>query len=158
MNLFEQVGKFVDEGLTGLVGQVEAGLTGLMSQSISPEEEMEQAISKMRSTIIATHIAIRRAPRTQAGILKKGLAVLESELSEAVAKRDALLSRLNRADNRMQVATKPARNPFERMEEKVREAEETAQAAHSMIQQQNASNADVDQQFARLETDSDSNN
>ncbi len=158
MNLFEQVGKLVEVELTGLMNQVGAGLSDLMNQSISPEEEMEQAISKMRSTIIATHIAMGRVPRNQARILKKKLADLESELSEVTAKRDALLSRLNRANNRMQVATTPARNSFERMEEKVREAEEAAQVAYSMIQQQNASSTDLDQRFAKLETNSDGSN
>jgi acyl carrier protein len=153
MNLFEQVGKFVDEGLTGLMSQVGAGLTGLMSQSISPEEEMDQAISQIRSTIAATQAAIKEVPPNQARVLKEGLAVLETELSEAIAKRNALLSRLNSADNKMQVATKPVRNPFERMEEKVREAEEAAEVAHSLVQQQNASNADLDQRFDRLGRD-----
>lgn len=151
MNLFEQVGKFVEVELTGFMNQVGAGLTGLMSQPISPEEEMEQAISQMRSTITATQVAIKEVPHNQARILKERLTVLEAELSEAIAKRNALLSRLNRADNKIQVATKPVRNPFERMEEKVREAEEAAQIAHTLIQQQNASDADLEQRFTRLE-------
>lgn len=151
MNLFEQVGKFVEVELTGLMNQVGAGLSDLMSQSISPEEEMERAISQMRSTVIATQLAIKEVPHNQARILKARLPVLEAELSEAIAKRNALLSRLNRADNKIQVATKPVKNPFERMEEKVREAEEAAQIAHALIQQQNASDADLDQRFTRLE-------
>ncbi|MBD0346518.1 MAG: hypothetical protein ICV55_08655 [Coleofasciculus sp. C3-bin4] len=133
-------------------------LTSVVTQPVSPEEEIERYISEKRSTAMALNMTIENVAPKQARILKKQLALLKEEIAEAEVKRDALLSRLNRADNRMQVATNPARNPFERMEEKVKEAEEAAQVAYSMIQQQNASNADLDQRFARLETDSDNSN
>ena len=59
----------------------------------------------------------------QAKILEKQLAALKLELSQAEAKRDALLRRQNKANNGSQLATGAVKNPFERMEEKVREVE-----------------------------------
>jgi chromosome segregation ATPase len=142
MSLFEHMSKvFIDE------------LTNIVTQSVSPEEEIERYISQKRSTAMAINIAIGKVPAKQAKILKKQLATLKAELSEAEAKRDALRRRLNRADNGLQLATGAVRNPFERMEEKVREAEEAYQSASSMIEQQSVSNMDLEQQFARLESD-----
>ena len=145
MNLFEKMSKvLIDE------------LTNIVSQSASPEEEIERYISQKRSTAMAINIAINRVPAKQARILKKQLATIKAELSQAEAKRDALYRRLNRADNGLELVTGAARNPFERMEEKVREAEEVYQSASSMLEQQNASKADLEQKFSRLEADSNS--
>ncbi len=143
MSLFERMSKvLIDE------------LTNIVSQSVSPEEEIERYISQKRSTAMAINIAIGKVPAKQAKILKKQLAVLKLELSEAEAKRDALLRRQNRANNGLQLATGTVKNPFERMEEKVREAEQAYHAASTMIEQQSISNMDLEQQFARLEADS----
>jgi phage shock protein A len=102
------------------------------SQSITPEEEMERAISQMRSTVIATQIAIGRVPASQAKLLKKRLALLESQLSEAEAKRDALLRRMRKAKERLQYKVNPSKSHFERMEEKVLEVEACAEAADEL--------------------------
>ena len=147
MSLFERIGKvLIDE------------LTNIVSQSLSPEEEIERYISQKRSTAMAINIAIGKVPSKQAEILKKQLADLKLELSEAESKRDALLRRQNRANNGVQLATGSVKNPFERMEEKVREAEEVYQAASTLNEQQSASKADLEQRFARLEADSDRSN
>jgi len=144
MSLFERLGNvFLDE------------LTNIISPSVSPEEEIERYISQKRSTAMAINMAIGKVPAKQAKILEKQLAVLKVELSEAEAKRDALMRRKNRANNGLQVATGAVKNPFERMEEKVKEAEESYQAASDMVDQQNVRNMDLDQQFATLEADSD---
>jgi phage shock protein A len=144
MSLFERLGNvFLDE------------LTNIISPSVSPEEEIERYISQKRSTAMAINMAIGKVPAKQAKILEKQLAVLKVELSEAEAKRDALMRRKNRANNGLQVATGAVKNPFERMEEKVKEAEEAYQAASDIVEQQNVRNMDLDQQFAKLEADGD---
>lgn len=132
MNWFECLTKaFVDE------------LTGATSQPLSPEEEIERYISEKRSTAMAINITINKVSPTQAKILEKQLADLKKEIAEAQLKRDTLLRRMNTADKKMQFATNPLRNPFERMEEKVKEAEEAAQVAQFLALQQNISNKDL---------------
>jgi phage shock protein A len=129
-----------------------------MSQSVSPQEEIERHISQKRSTAMAINIAIGKVPAKQAKILEKQLAALKLELSQAEAKRDALLRRQNKANNGLQLATGAVKNPFERMEEEVREAEEAYHEASTMIEQQSVRNMNLEQQFARLEADSESRN
>jgi acyl carrier protein len=141
MNWFECLGKVLMDELTNIV-----------SQPASPEEEIECYISEKRSTAMALNMTVGNVPPIQAKILKKQLAVLKKEIAEAEAKRDVLLRQLNKANNKLQTATGAVRSPFERMEEKVREAEEAAQIAHALIQQQNASDADLEQRFTSLET------
>jgi len=147
MSLFERMGKVLMDELTSIV-----------SQSVSPQEEIERYISQKRSTAMAINIVIGKVPAKQAKILEKQLAALKLELSQAEAKRDALLRRQNKANNGSQLATGAVKNPFERMEEKVREAEEAYHEASTMIEQQSVRNMNLEQQFARLEADSESRN
>jgi hypothetical protein len=118
MSLFERLSQ---------VARAEANY--VKSQSITPEEEMERAISQIRSAIIATQIAIGRSPESQAKFLKRRLALLESQLSKAEAKRDELLRRMSKAKKQLQNKVNPSKSPFERMEEKVLEVEACAEAA-----------------------------
>lgn len=121
MSLFERLSR---------VARAEANYA--KSQSVSPEQEMERAISQLRSNIVAIQIAIGRVPTSQANLLKKRLALLESQLSEAEAKRDALLRRMRKAKERLQNKVNPAKSPFERMEEKVLEVEACAEVADEL--------------------------
>lgn len=136
MSLFERLSR---------IARAEANYA--KSQSITPEEEMERAISQMRSDVIAIQIAIGRVPASQAKFLKKRLTLLESQLSEAESKRDALLTRIKRANNKLQKATGVVNSPFQRMEEKVLELEAQSQAAHEFV-----SKDDLEKQFALIQS------
>ncbi|EDX75578.1 hypothetical protein MC7420_1496 [Coleofasciculus chthonoplastes PCC 7420] len=125
MNLFERLSGVIKEELTSLVNQS-------IRQEDTPEEEIERTISQMRSKVMATRIAIVRSSASQARLLKKGLVILEEELAQAEAKREALLRRISQANQRLERATRPTQTPFYKLEEKALELEAIAQAADEL--------------------------
>ncbi|MEQ8960425.1 MAG: hypothetical protein RLP02_21295 [Coleofasciculus sp. C2-GNP5-27] len=125
MNLFERVSGVVKEELASIVNQS-------IRQEYTPEAEIDRTISQMRSKVMATRIAIVRSSASQARILKKGLVILEEELAQAEAKREALLRRISQANQRLERATRPTQTAFSKLEEKALELEAIAQAADEL--------------------------
>jgi len=125
MNLFERVSGVVQEELTSLVNQS-------IRKEDTPEAEIDRTISQMRSKVMATRIAIVRSSASQARILKQRLVILEAELAQSEAKREALLRRISKANQRLERATRPSKTPFSKLEEKVLELEAIAQAADEL--------------------------
>lgn len=100
MNLFECLSGVIKEEITSLVNQS-------IRQEDTPEEEIDRTISQMRSKVMATRIAIVRSSASQARLLKKGLVILEEELAQAEAKREALLRRISQANQRLELVYLP---------------------------------------------------